>query len=98
MVKATVKQERLEEYKKLASALTKESRARSGCVTYIFNQSSDVPTEFVLYEQWENESDLEKHLQALLDLLGPPKSGGLLPAKLIDMYEKAEVTYYNAIE
>lgn len=98
MINAKVKKDRLEEFKKLAIVLTKESRVIAGCIAYSFNQSIDCPTDFVLYERWETESDLSLHIKALIALLGPPKSEGLLPEKLVDMYEKADATYYNAIE
>jgi len=78
--------------------LTKESRIRTGCISYTFNQRIDNPTEFVLYEQWENQSYLDSHIQELVALLGPPRPGELLPEKLVSMYEKVELVFYDAIE
>ncbi len=98
MINATVKLDHLEEYKKIASQLTKESRKRSGCISYIFNQRIDSPTEFVLYEQWESQSDLDSHIHELITLLGPVAPGEILPEKLINMYERAEPIFYDAIE
>ena len=98
MINATVKQDHLEEFQEIASLLTKESRIRPGCISYTFNQRIDNPREFVLYEQWECQSDLDSHIQELIALLGPPKPGGVLPEKLVNMYEKAEPNFYNAIE
>jgi len=98
IINATVKEDRLAEFKEMVSLLTREARSRSGCITYKFNQSIKTPTEFVLYEQWESQSDLDRHIQALTALLGSPKPGGVLPEKLLSLYEKAEATYYNALE
>jgi len=98
MINATVKSNHLGDFLELASQLTRESRKRKGCVSYIFNQRKDKPTEFVLYEQWECQADLDLHIQALVDQYGPPKPGEMLPEKLLNMYEKAEPIFYEAIE
>jgi len=98
IVNATIKAAHLDEYKIIASHLTKESRKRPGCISYVFNQSIDNPAEFALYEQWESQSHLDSHIRELIALLGPPAPGGLLPEKLMNMYEKAEPTFYDEIE
>ncbi len=98
MVRAKVKKELLDEYLEMASLLTDETQGkRQGCISYSFNQRLDDPTEFVLYEQWETQEDLDEHIRRLIVLLGPPKSGGLLPEKLVNMYESAIPYYYKVI-
>jgi hypothetical protein len=52
----------------------------------------------VLYEQWESEVDLDNHIKELFTILGPAKSGDLIPEKLMNMYEKATPVFYNIIE
>ena len=98
MINATVKPNRLGDFLELAAQLTSDSRKRKGCVSYIFNQRLDNPTEFVLYEQWASQPDLDLHIQALVDQYGAPEPGEILPEKLLNMYEKAEPIYYEAIE
>lgn len=99
MVHARVKEECLDEYLRIVSVLVKETLGkRKGCISYSFNQRQDIPTEFVIYEQWECEEDLNNHISELVKLLGPPKAGGFLPEKLIDMYENAEPHYYNIVQ
>ncbi len=99
MVQATVKEECLEEFLATAALLTSETRGkRRGCTNYSFNQREDSPTEFVLFEQWQSEADLNNHIAALIDLLGPPPPGGLLPERLIRMYKTATPYYYRVIE
>jgi quinol monooxygenase YgiN len=99
MVHAIVKKEYLEEYLEMASQLTRETKTnRSGCISYSINQRQDKPTEFVLYEQWESQGALDEHIRQLVILLGPPKPGGLLPEKLVNMYERGVPYYYNVIE
>ncbi|MCE2595318.1 antibiotic biosynthesis monooxygenase [Motilimonas cestriensis] len=98
IVNAKVKCDFLNEYLEVASLLTKESRNRAGCVSYVFNQSVGNPLEFTLFEQWESQAHLDEHIKALIDLLGAPDPGGMLPAKLINFYESAEPKFYNSIE
>lgn len=99
MVHAKIKEELLQEYLEMASLLTKETRnKRKGCISYSFCQRVDKPTEFVLFEQWENQEALDKHIEQLVKLLGPPIPGGLLPEKLVNMYESGIPCYYNVIE
>ncbi|CAG9295967.1 putative quinol monooxygenase [Celerinatantimonas diazotrophica] len=79
--------------------LTKETVGkRKGCISYSFNQRIDVPTEFVLYEQWESEEDLHAHIEYLKVLLGPAKLGGFLPETLINMFESGRPYYYSVVE
>ncbi len=95
---AKVKPDLLDEYIEIASLLTKESRNRDGCISYVFNQSLEKETEFSLFEQWASDEHLNAHIAALIDLLGAPDPGGMLPAKLINMYESAEPKFYRSIE
>ena len=98
MVHAKIKEEFLEEYIEMASLLTSETRhKRQGCIAYSFCQRMDEPTEFVLFEQWENQQALDAHIKQLVLLLGPPSPGGLLPEKLMNMYERGIPHYYNEI-
>jgi len=97
-VHAKVKKELLDEYLEIASLLTKETRGkREGCISYSFNQRLDDPTEFVLFEQWETQEDIDEHIRQLIILLGPPKSGELLPEKLLNMYESVKPCFYRVI-
>ena len=97
MVHAKVKQEMLNEYLDLIKLLSRET-TKKGCLTYSFNQNKKEPTEFVLYEQWESEVDLDNHIKELFTILGPAKSGDPIPEKLMNMYEKATPVFYNIIE
>jgi len=96
MIHAKVKKEMLSEYLDLIKLLTKET-TKKGCLTYIFNQNIEEPTEFVLYEQWESQEDLDNHIDELFKILGPAKPGDPIPEKLMNMYEKATPVFYNII-
>lgn len=88
----------LESFVALALKLTKETRKNPKCISYTFNQRSDDPVEFVLYEQWVDESALEAHIQNLKLTLGPSRPGDVIPKKLMEMYESAEPVFYEIIE
>ena len=96
MIHATVKQEKLDEYLDLVKLLIKET-TKKGCFCYSFNQRKDKPTEFVLYEQWESQQDLDNHIKELFKILGPSKSGYPVPDKLMSMYEKVEPVFYDIV-
>ena len=96
MIHAKVKKEMLDEYLDLINLLTKET-TKKGCLTYIFNQNIAEPTEFVLYEQWESQTDLDNHIDELFKILGPAKVGDPIPEKLMNMYEKVTPVFYNIV-
>lgn len=96
MIHATVKQEMLDEYLELLKILVRET-TKKGCLSYAFNQSKNEPTEFVLYEQWETQEDLDNHIIELFNILGPAKPGDPIPEKLMNMYEKATPVFYDIV-
>ena len=96
IIHAKIKHEMLEEYLDLIKLLIKET-TKKGCLNYSFNQNKDVPTEFVLYEQWESQEALDNHINELFEILGPAKPGDPIPEKLMNMYEKATPVYYNIV-
>ena len=97
MIHAKVKQEMLDEFLQLIRVLIKET-TKKGCINYSFNQRKDKPTEFVLYEQWESQADLDNHIKELFDILGPAKPGDPIPEKLMNMYEKATPVFYDVVD
>ncbi len=97
MVHAKIKREMLNEYLDLIRMLGRET-TKKGCITYSFFQNKEEPAEFVLYEQWETQTDLDKHINELFEILGPAKPGDPIPEKLMSMYEKAKPVFYNIIE
>ena len=74
MVHAKVKKEKLDEYLDLIKMLS-EKTTKKGCKFYTFNQNKDDPTDFVLYEQWESQTDLDNHIKELFEILGPARPG-----------------------
>lgn len=43
------------------STIERESRSHEGCIAFTWLQRHDVPHEFVLFEQWEDDAALEAH-------------------------------------
>ena len=97
MIHAKVKKEMLNEYLDLIKLLIKKT-TKKGCLTYSFNRNKEEPTEFVLYEQWESQADLDTHINELFTILGPAKPGNPIPEKLMNMYEKAIPVFYDIVE
>lgn len=63
------------------TALVDASRAEPGCINYDVHQSEDDPTVFVMYENWTERAELDRHftmpymqqmVAALPDLLRAP--------------------------
>lgn len=96
MIHAKVKHEKLSEYLDLIKLLIKET-TKKGCLAYSFNQNKEDPTDFVIYEQWESQLDLDNHINELFTILGPAKSGAPVPEKLMNMYENATPVFYNVV-
>ncbi len=96
MIHAKVKQEMLNEYLDLIKVLIKET-TKKGCLSYAFNQNKNEPTEFILYEQWKTQADLDNHIKELFKILGPAKQGDPIPEKLMDMYEKVTPVFYDVV-
>jgi len=44
-------------------ALVDISRAEEGCINYDVHQSEQDPTVFVMYENWTDRSELDKHFE-----------------------------------
>ena len=97
MIHAKVKQEMLSEYLDLIKLLIKKT-TKKGCLTYSFNQNKEEPTEFVLYEQWESQADLDTHINELFTIIGPAKPGDPIPERLMNMYEKVIPVFYDIVE
>jgi len=96
MIHAKVKKALLSEYLDILKLLT-EKTTKKGCLAYSFNQSIEESTEFILYEQWENQEALDIHIKELFSILGPAKEGEPIPEKLMRLYEKATPVYYNVL-
>jgi len=96
MIHAKIKRDKLQEYISLIKFLSQKT-TKKGCQFYAFHQNQADPTDFVLYEQWENQAALDDHFKELLEILGPAKPGYPVPEKLMDMYESANPVFYDIV-
>lgn len=70
--------------------LVAQTRKEKGCVNYDLHQSQDNPREFVMYENWESEADLDAHARSehLVEF-------GRAAGKLLE--RPAEITKWNMV-
>jgi quinol monooxygenase YgiN len=71
-------------------ALVDPSRKEQGCLRYDLYQSTNDPTLFIFYENWESREDLERHLETPHSLLFDERTAGLLD-------EPEEITFCDMI-
>lgn len=88
---------KIEEFRAMAAKATPLSRADDGCLYYVFHQQKDDPRNFVLREQWRDQDALNAHISHLVEVFGPPKSGGQLPASILEMCESVDFKLYDEI-
>jgi quinol monooxygenase YgiN len=86
----TVKPGRVDAFRDLVTQLVTTTRAEDdGCITYVFHQQRDNPREFVLYEQWHDQTVLDAHLDRLDRMLGI--------AALFDFFEQTHSVLYDVV-
>jgi quinol monooxygenase YgiN len=71
-------------------SLVEPTRKEAGCICYNLHRSKSDPTEFLFYEQWASQADLDAHSKAPhMKALGPKlkdrtdKGAGLVFYKLL---------------
>lgn len=63
VAKAVVKEEKLEEYKKLAAELAAETRKENGCIAYELFEDADNGKILTFIEEWESRAALDSHMK-----------------------------------
>lgn len=58
-----VREDAVEEAKRLALGIVEDSRTEEGCVNYDVHQAMDDPTVFVWHETWKNKAALDNHFE-----------------------------------
>lgn len=58
-----VRDEAVEEAKKLALGITADSRTEEGCINYDVHQALDDPAVFVWHETWKDRAALDAHFE-----------------------------------
>ena len=83
-----VKSEHVDEFKQAVAKILEPSRQEAGNLRYDFCQSLDNASQFVVFEYWESEKNLQDHLAsphmtAFFDAVGP------VLTKATDVYHAA---------
>lgn len=72
LAKLKIQQNKLEEFKSIASQLIEPTRAEKGCITYELFQDQKDETIFFFIEEWESNELLKAHLASEhIKQLGP---------------------------
>ena len=58
-----VKDDAVDEAKRLALRLVPDSRGEEGCINYDIHQAIDDQTVFVWHETWKNKAALDEHFE-----------------------------------
>jgi len=58
-----VRDDSVEDAKKLALGITADSRNEEGCINYDVHQAIDDPTVFVWHETWKDKAALDNHFE-----------------------------------
>ena len=61
IVKIYIKEENIEDFKKISAYNSENSRKEPGCLRFDLLQSEDEPTLFYLYEIYKSSMDIEHH-------------------------------------
>ena len=62
IAKFFVKEDKVEEFLKLANVLVEESRKEAGCVSYNLLQDVSNPQTLIMVEEWESAKILKTHM------------------------------------
>lgn len=83
------KADMIEEAKQALLALVSPTRSESGCINYDLHQDSNDPTQFLFYENWKSQSDLDEHLdKPYLEALGKKSPQLFVEPVSIELYQK----------
>jgi quinol monooxygenase YgiN len=79
-------------------ALIKAVRAEeAGCLRYEMYKQKENPLEYMVVEQYVNQSALDLHNAGLVDKFGDPAPGEGLPAGLAILLSGAELVFYDEV-
>jgi quinol monooxygenase YgiN len=89
--RVVVKENHVDEFKALADqVLIPEAKKLPGCHLFSLFQNGTNSAEFIFYELWGNEEDVQEYKKELITILGKNRAGEELPAKLNDLFIEDE--------
>lgn len=86
--KSIVKNENINEFKKLANELVTESRKEEGCIEYKLLHDINNSESFIFLEQWKDKEAVERHNNSIHFKTIVPKLGQYREGKPeVNLYE-----------
>ncbi|SHG06914.1 Quinol monooxygenase YgiN [Bacteroides luti] len=85
IAKFFVKEDKVEEFLKLASVLVEESRKETGCVSYNLLQDVSNPQTLIMVEEWESAKILKTHMASA-------HFTSIIPEMSLLQFQKEEIT------
>jgi len=85
IAKFFVKEEKVEEFLKLASVLVEESRKEEGCVSYNLLQDVSNSQILIMVEEWESAKILKTHMASA-------HFTSIIPKMSLLQFQKEEIT------
>ena len=85
IAKFFVKEDKVEEFLKLASVLVEESRKEEGCVSYNLLQDVSNPQTLIMVEEWESAKILKTHIASA-------HFTSIIPEMSLLQFQKEEIT------
>ena len=85
IAKFFVKEDKVEEFLKLASVLVEESRKETGCVSYNLLQDVSNPQTLIMVEEWESAKILKTHIASA-------HFTSIIPEMSLLQFQKEEIT------
>jgi len=85
IAKFFVKEDKVEEFLKLANVLVEESRKETGCVSYNLLQDVSNPQTLIMVEEWESAKILKTHMASA-------HFTSIIPEMSLLQFQKEEIT------
>lgn len=85
IAKFFVKEDKIEEFLKLANVLVEESRKETGCVSYNLLQDVSNPQTLIMVEEWESAKILKTHMASA-------HFTSIIPEMSLLQFQKEEIT------
>nr|WP_321376627.1 putative quinol monooxygenase [uncultured Bacteroides sp.] len=85
IAKFFVKEDKVEEFLKLANVLVEESRKEAGCVRYNLLQDVSNPQTLIMVEEWESAGILKTHMASA-------HFTSIIPKMSLLQFQKEEIT------
>ena len=85
IAKFFVKEDKVEEFLKLANVLVEESRKEAGCVSYNLLQDVSNPQTLIMVEEWESAKILKTHMASA-------HFTSIIPEMSLLQFQKEEIT------